>query len=354
MKRPSGPHRVKSASDLIVPIATVASAPRLLADSGASMVDVARSAGLEPDRLEDPTQTISFTEIGRYLTACVRVTGDETFALRLGLAEGLAALTAVGYLAQHSPDVRTALAALSDHVNRFAGAIEVTQDDSVAFLEYRFLLPRIPGAGLIVEAGMGIGVAILRQLCGPAWNPIEVHLTRGLPQQSTEWQRCVQAPVYFGGQDNQLLFSAQWLDHRIQRANAEFRSLLHKRVAQLDAEYGEDLSLQVCSVIRASLLAGDASAHHVASRLGLSPRTLRRRLSEQQTSFAELVDETRFEFTCYLLEHSTASLTQIADLLGYAHSSALSRAFRRWAGLSPREWRAQRARLGQREISATH
>ncbi|MBE2260743.1 MAG: helix-turn-helix domain-containing protein, partial [Rhodobacteraceae bacterium] len=204
------------------------------------------------------------------------------------------------------------------------------------------------------EAGMGIGVSILRQLCGPAWNPIEVHLTRGLPQQPPEWERCVQAPTYFGAQNNRLLFSTLWLEHRIQRANAEFRSLLHKHVAQLDAGYGEDLSLKVCSVIRASLLAGEASAHHVAGRLGLSPRTLRRRLSGQQTSFAALVDETRFEVTCYLLEHSTASLTQIADLLGYAHSSALSRAFRRWAGLSPREWRAQRSGFGQRAPSATH
>jgi AraC-like DNA-binding protein len=353
MKRASSPHRTESASNLIVPIATVASAPRLLADAGAGIADVARSAGLDPDRFDDPTQTISFTEIGRYLTACFRVTGDDTFALRLGLAEGLTALTPVGYLAQHSPDVRAAFVELRDHVHHFAGAIEVTEDDGVAFLEYRFLLPRIPGAGLIVEAGMGIGVSILRQLCGPAWNPIEVRLTRGLSQHPSEWQRCVQAPVRFGAENNLLIFSAQWLEHRIERANAEFRRLLHKRVAQLDAEHGEDLSLQVCSVIRASLLAGDASARRVASRLGLSPRTLRRRLSGQQTSFAALVDSTRFEVACYLLEHSTASLTQIADLLGYAHCSALSRAFRRWAGLSSGEWRAQRSKFGQRELSAT-
>ena len=325
--------------ELRVPIATVAGAPRLLADSGVSATSTARAGGLDPNWFGDPAQTITFSEIGAYLTECVRVTRDDSFPLRLGLAEGLTALTALGYLTQHSPDVRTALATLRDHVHHFAGAIEVTEDDGVASLEYRFLLPQIPGAGLIAEAGMGIGVSMLRQLCGPAWNPIEVRLTRELPWKSTDWQRCVHAPVYFGAQNNLLTFSPQWLEHRIEAANAEFRRLLHQRVERLDAEHGEDLSLQVCSVIRASLLAGDASARHVASRLGLSPRTLHRRLSLEQTSFASLVDRIRFETACYLLEHSTASLEQVADLVGYAYSSGLSRAFRRWAGLSPREWR---------------
>lgn len=147
--------------------------------------------------------------------------------------------------------------------------------------------------------------------------------------------------MHFGAESNVLIFSAGWLNHRLERPNAEFRRLLHERVAELDAEHSEDFSLQVCSVIRASLLTGDASIRQIASHLSLSPRTLRRRLSAQQTSFETLLEKTRFELSCHLLENSTASMTQIADLLGYAHSSALSRAFRRWTGLSPRDWRAR-------------
>lgn len=139
-----------------------------------------------------------------------------------------------------------------------------------------------------------------------------------------------------------LAFSASWLEHRLERANAEFQRLLLELVTKADAGRCKDLSLQVCSAIRETLLAGDGSARQVASRLGMSPRTLRRRLSGQGTSFEALQDRIRFELACHLLEHSTASLTQIADLLGCAHSSALSRAFRRWTGMSPRDWRAQR------------
>jgi AraC-like DNA-binding protein len=114
------------------------------------------------------------------------------------------------------------------------------------------------------------------------------------------------------------------------------------RVAELDAERSDDLPSTVCSVIRASLLAGDVSIGQIAGRFELSPRTLRRRLDAQKTSFEALLEKTRLEVAFHLLENSTASMTQIADLLGYAHSSTFSRAFRRWANKSPRDWREAR------------
>jgi AraC-like DNA-binding protein len=329
-------------ADPLVPVATVASAPRLLAEAGASFTETALAAGLDPCRFDNPTQTISFAEIGRYLGECVRAARDETFPLRLGLAEGLTALNAVGYLAQHSPDVRTALQTIREHVHHFSGAILVTEENGVATLDYKFLRPKILGADLIAEAGMGIAVSILRQLCGPAWNPLELRLQRTAPHQSSAWQRCIHAPVRFAADRNQLMFSAIWLSHRVEHANQELRRLMMDRVADLDAERSDDFPSQVCSVIRASLVAGDASIAQIASRFELSPRTLRRHLSAQETSFEALLEKTRVEVAFHLLENSTASMTQIADLLGYAHSSTFSRAFRRWVNKSPSDWRAER------------
>lgn len=326
-----------------VPIATVGGAPRLLAEAGADANETARAAGLDPRRLDDWTSTISFAEMGRYLVECVRASRDETFALRVGLAGGPSALTALGYLAQHSPDVRTSLETLRTYVHQFSGAVSISQRRGVASLEYSFLLSDIEGAGLITEAGVGVALSILRQLCGPAWTPIEVRLARGLPDRPSRWRQFVHAPVYFGAERNLVAFSAKWLDQRIERADPELRRILHDRVAELDAEYGEDFSLRVTSVIRSSLLAGDVSPAHVSSRLAISPRTLRRRLATYGTNFESLLDKARFDVAGHLLTNSAASMTQIAELLGFAHSSAFSRAFRRWAGTSPRAWRAERA-----------
>ena len=330
-----------------VPTATVGGAPGLLAEAGADADETARTAGLDPRRLDDWTHTISFAEMGRYLVECVRASRDETFALRVGLAGGPSALTALGHLAQHSPDVRTSLATLRTYAHQFSGAVSMLQRRGVASLEYSFLLPGVEGAGLIAEAGVGVALSILRRLCGPAWTPIEVRLARGLPGRPTRWRQIVHAPVYFGAERNVVSFSAKWLDQRVERADPELRRILHDRVAELDAEYGEDFSLRVSAVIRSSLLAGDASPAHVSSRLAISARTLRRRLARYDTDFESLLDRTRLEVAGHLLANSAASMTQIAGLLGYAHSSAFSRAFRRWTGKSPRDWRTERG-CGQR------
>jgi AraC-like DNA-binding protein len=326
-----------------VPITTVAGAPRLLAEAGADADEAARAAGFDPRRFDDWTRTITFAEMGRYLVECTRASRDETFALRAGLAGGPSALTALGYLVQHSPDVRTSLETLRTYVHRFSGAVSITQRRGVASLEYSFLRPSIEGAGLIAEAGVGVALSILRQLCGPAWTPIELRLARGLPDRPSRWRQVVHAPVYFGAERNVVSFSAKWLDQRVERADPELRRILHDRVAELDAEYGDDFSLRVSSIIRSSLLAGDASPAHVSSRLAISPRTLRRRLATYDSNFESLLDKTRFEVAGHLLTNSAASMTQIAELLGFAHSSAFSRAFRRWAGTSPQDWRAERA-----------
>ena len=341
MKPASNPLPKKMAGGLRVPIATVASAPRLLAEAGACAKNVATSAGLDPNWFDDPTQTLTFEEIGTYLSECVRATGDDSFPFRVGLAEGLTSLTAVGYLAQNSATVRAALANLSDHIHHFAGAILVKETAGLASLEYSFMLPWMKGAGLITEAAMGIAVSLLHQLCGDKWKPVELRLARKRPLRVSAWQQCVQAPVQFGARNNILVFRTQDLTHRLERNNADFQHILLKLMAEASADRDEDFTRRVCAVIRMGLLAGDVSSQQIAVRLGISPRTLRRRLRGEGTNFETLQEQMRFEVARDLLEHSTATITQIADQLGYAHSSALSRAFRRWTGLSPRNWRSE-------------
>jgi AraC-like DNA-binding protein len=336
------PRPAPRSREIVVPVTILASAAQLLEEDGADPDRTARAAGLDPVRLRNPTETIGFAEIGRYVMECVRASRDDTFPLRLGLAEGPAALNAIGYMAQHSPDVRSSLETLRTYGHIYAGGLTLSRERGLALVEYKFLFPRIEGAGPMSEAAVGILVSVLRQLCGPAWNPIEVRMSRRVPPQPSKWRQCIGAPVTFGAEGNLVVFSAKWLDQPVERADPELRRILHDRVAELDAEHGADLPARVCSVIRASLLTGDVSTRNVANRLAVSERTLRRRLTGEESSFEALLDRTRFEVACHLLENSAASITQIADLLGYAHSSALSRAFRRWANTSPRDWRAGR------------
>jgi AraC-like DNA-binding protein len=89
------------------------------------------------------------------------------------------------------------------------------------------------------------------------------------------------------------------------------------------------------------LLEGGCEMSSIARLLGNHPRTLRRRLKEEGTSFQVLLDDARREHAMRLLQ--TASVTEVALSLGFSETSAFTRAFRRWVGLPPREYRARHA-----------
>ena len=77
----------------------------------------------------------------------------------------------------------------------------------------------------------------------------------------------------------------------------------------------------------------------IATLFGLNERALIRRLQAAGTGFQELVDECRFDMARHMLEHTTLSIGEIADGLGYARSSTFIRAFKRWSSMTPAIWR---------------
>jgi AraC-like DNA-binding protein len=87
---------------------------------------------------------------------------------------------------------------------------------------------------------------------------------------------------------------------------------------------------------------GDPTIARVAKKMGLSPRTLERRLKERGTRFKQLIDDTRRRFAINYLKDNGNTLTHVAFLLGYSEVSAFNHAFKRWTGSSPLKYRQTR------------
>jgi AraC-like DNA-binding protein len=97
----------------------------------------------------------------------------------------------------------------------------------------------------------------------------------------------------------------------------------------------------VRGVLQSAVLTEQGSADQVASIFSMHSRTLHRRLAESGTSFRKLLDECRFTIACQMLTDTDVNVGRITEMLSYADSSAFTRAFRRWSGTTPAQWRVR-------------
>ena len=316
----------------------------------ADPAEVFAAARVDLDLFDDPDRLISFAARGRLMKQCVAATGCQHFGLLVGKRDRLYHLGLVGLLVKYSPDVGTALRGLVRHFHLRAGGSVVTleMEGSSAALGVELYERQGEASDQIVDASLAFGFNVLRELCGARWAPTEVRFAHVEPNDSAPYRRFFRCPLSFDAGQNALLFDANWLDHRLPTDDRKLREVLQQQIDALEAEHGDDLPAQVRSVLRTALLTRHAQADDVAALFSMHSRTLARRLEEHGTHFQQLVDEVRFEIARQMLEQSTKDVLAIAEMLGYADASAMTRAFRRWSGTTPALWRARRAATRKR------
>ena len=181
---------------------------------------------------------------------------------------------------------------------------------------------------------------IMHELCGPDWRPTEVWFAHHVPADVGPFRRFFRVPLRFDAEQYALLFSAGFLKRRLPGIDDALRRLLEEQIESLERRHPDDFPAQVRRVLHTALMTGQSKADQVAALFGMHSRTLNRRLNAFGTTFQQLLDETRFESARQMLEYSAIEVGEISDSLGYAAPGVFSRAFRRWSGTTPAEWRA--------------
>jgi AraC-like DNA-binding protein len=173
--------------------------------------------------------------------------------------------------------------------------------------------------------------------------PSEVRFQHPAPADTGEHLRIFRCPVLFGQADNALVFPKRLLSTPLGQADAQVRLMLDAYAERLLGEIQQGHSMldrARLELIRQLPEAG-AELGLIAARLAISPRTLQRRLREAGLSFNRLVDETRQQLVLRYLRDPALELAEIAFLVGFSEPGSLARAFRRWTGQSPGEYRRQ-------------
>ena len=327
-----------------VRVGVVAAIPDVLAELDADPAAVLAEVGIDRRLFADPNQRISHAARGRLIQHCVARTDCAHFGLLVGQRAGLGSLGLVGLLAKYESDVGAALRSLVRflHLHGRGAGVTLTVDGDKARLTYDMLEPGIEATDQIGDGALAILFNILRALCGPEWRPVAVRFAHRRPPDIRPFQRFFGAPLQFDDGHHALEFAAAWLRNPLSEADPELRRLLHERANALEKGQRGDLPGQVRAILHPALLAGRCTADRVAALLALHVRTLHRRLRADGTSFRALADEVRHEIARQLLGDTALDVADVAAALGYADASAFRRAFHRWTGRTPTQWRRQR------------
>jgi AraC-like DNA-binding protein len=302
-----------------------------------------RRVGLRLAALHEPESRIPYGLAEELGALAAEWTGDENFGLHLAGTIG----QSMGYdagalLLMASPTVRAGLERMLRFQRYWGDGDRARLVRAKGGLSLRYVLPGPPSRHSD-ECALAEVVLGVRALSGQDVVPRAVRFRHAAPADTREHAAIFRAPIAFEAPHTELELDDAALDLRLPHATEAFSAIFEAQVqralARLPGESGT--TGDVVAAARATLGAGECTLERTARALGMSERTLQRRLREAGTTFAAIVDSIRREMAVEYLD-KRMPVTEIAFLLGYAEPSAFHHAFKRWTGTTPERARAQR------------
>jgi AraC-like DNA-binding protein len=317
--------------------------PDLLRGFGVDPAKVLAAAGLDESALSNPEGVIPYAAMGRLVQIAVEETKTPHFGLLIGQRIGTVSLGLIGELMHNAPTMGVALGDLAAHQHRHArgAVIYVLAQQTYAIFGYAVYHPSMEGNAHIFDGAAAAAFNIVRSMVrADEVDRLEVLLSRRRPEDVAPYAQFFGAIPSFDADQTGVVFPVEWLHRPLTGANAERRKVLEMRVQAYAPAGVYDVVPQLRRALRVGLLTGEISGKELAAQLHMTRRTLHRRLNAQGVNFQQILDETRFEFSQQLLTNTRLSISDIGLILRYADPAAFTRAFFRWANITPTEWRS--------------
>ncbi len=331
-------HSTRESTTRVGPMVNVRS---LLIDLRCDPDPLFQQAGFEPEEFSDPDHRVAFRKASRLLEFCAEATGTDQFGFLLGKLAEPSHLGLPGFLVRTAPTVRSALEALIENLDLHDQGASASLDIGPEYtsLSYTVLETDVAAIDQIADLAVVNIYKIMRVLCGEDWVATAVKLARCEPEDTSSYTRYFRTPLFFNSAESAVTFPNNLLSNSVPGGDVLLFEHLEKEARVLhDILHREPVDL-LPAALRRGLLTGRFSSHEIADELGIHERTLQRRLRAADTSFRQELDLARKTFGEQLLSGTTLPIGDIANTLGYADSSGFIRAFERWCGVSPSNWR---------------
>ncbi|HEX4339076.1 MAG TPA: AraC family transcriptional regulator [Polyangiaceae bacterium] len=307
-----------------------------------AVVDELSAAGIGSAEFANPSTRVSHRLMMHLLDRCVAASGDPALGLRAG--EQLEPANG-DVLAHASPFVATlgdAMRCISQYLRLVSDAEEVTLAGAGEFVEWRFRstdgVPRPAAVNDFIIASM---MKLARLRLAKYEPPTELRFMHERPSYASAYDR-FETRVVFGAPYNAIVMPKSRLAMPMQRKTVAGEAFeLHARQVLQRMNRKDGLSGRVREEVALHLSTGVVSMNWIAEHLAMSVATLRRRLGDEGTTYAEVVDDIRKQLADRYLKERALTVSEIAFLLGFANVTAFHRAFKRWRGMPPAAYRAK-------------
>lgn len=320
----------------VVPVA------QALRQRGIDPLEVVSAVGIDLASAANPDWRVSQNKFNQLLASCIEISGDEAFGLlaaeqlqpqvlhSLGLAwlasdtvyDGLVRLQRFGRLVTSGIDL--ALEEEGEQVKLFMGFDAQVEHPEPASRDY----------------AVGIITRMCRLTLGDYLAPVKIELARPRPAEPERWEYLLASRVVFAADISCITWSkADIMEPLVTGDPALARINDEHTVAYLDSFLARSTTREVVDKIVEKLPDGAPSQQQIAAALHVSNRTLQRKLREEGTSFMDLLQDTRMQLARKYLRSPGRSVVETAYLLGFSEPSTFSRAFKRWTGQAPADYR---------------
>lgn len=302
-----------------------------------------RSVGLDPAAVADRHAFIPSAGFTLALEEAARVTGDDCFGLHFGERYHPKDIGPLVYVMLNSPTMAVAFENVARYLHIFneAATVSFTRSQPYALLRHRLSGVPMHASRQHEEYVLTVGLATIRLMAGSEWRPVEVRFEHDAPSLTEEHTRVFGAPVLFRCDGNVMVIEREFCDQQVPTADRRLYPILEEYLErQLERTPSEaPLVVAVGRAIEQAMSNGEPRLGQVARALGVSGRTLQRRLNECGVEYKTLVADIRRRLALRYLADLKHTLSEVAYLLGYSEISAFSRAFKRWTGVAPSEHR---------------
>lgn len=316
----------------------------LAREAGVDVDGVLGRMGLTEAHVLDPNTRLSpdqGRELARWLVGPMN---DPLLGLRAAGRLQVLDADLLGYLLRHSPDPLAGIDQLARYARLLGDTAEVRVERRAARLAVTIGLS--DGRRMLPEASdyaVGVIFRFISELSLGRALPAKVGLPRPSPTELATYRDFFGCPVSFGVERAMLEYDEACLAVPFAHGDPRLVAILKRRADEVMSTLPPRGTVieRVRAYVDRHLEHGEGGLHTIAVKLGMSERTLRRRLCDAGQSYRTILDEVRRERAIALVEQGGHTVIAIAQDVGFADPTAFARAFRRWTGMTPHEYRAR-------------